>query len=121
MLRYFLCFLFPFLVFELLFDRRLIWVFLILNQQLSNWRKQSLNICLCFYFCPTFALIISERNCLLTGNCDYSRMICNDAMCKSIAIFNLIEKAVYHIPMKSLVLTTHIVSMTLSMSIGLSV
>ena len=65
-----------------------------------------MNICLCFCFCPTFALNLSERIVLWTGNSGYSRLICNDALCKSIAIFHLIEKAVFHMPLKALLLTT---------------
>ena len=52
MLRYFLCFLFPVLAFWVAFFRDLLAVFFILNHHLSNWRRQSLNLCLCCCFLP---------------------------------------------------------------------
>ena len=47
-------------------------------------------------------------------------LLFNDALCKSIAIFHLIDNAVCHIPLKSLVLTTHIVSMAWRVTINFS-
>ena len=48
-------------------------------------------------------------------------MLCNYALCKSIAIFHLIEKVVFHMPLKALLITTHTVSMAWRVSISFSV
>ena len=120
MLRYYLWFPFSVLDFWRTLKRPLSWVFF-LSQNIINWRRQYLNLCLCWSFCFTFALNLPEINSLLIGNSGYSRLICNDAMCKNIASFHLIDKAVFHMTLKALVLTTHTVSMKWRVSISLSV
>ena len=60
---------------------------------------------------PIFALNVSERNCLWPSNSGYLRLLCNDELCKSIANFHFIDKAVCRMNLKALVLTTHTVSM----------
>ena len=113
MQRYFLCFIFPVLAFWMTFSKDLLavfFVFSILGHHFINWRRQSMNMCLCCCFWPTFALDLSEINCLWNGSSGYSRMLWNDALCKSIASFYLIDKQVFHMPLKALVLTTHAVS-----------
>ena len=67
------------------------------------------------------ALNLSERNCLWTSNSGYSSLLWNDALCKSIANFHFIDKSIFHMPLKALVLITHTVSMVWSVSISLSV
>ena len=107
-----------------IFQRPLCWVFLFylfISHHFINWREK-IWICTCAaVFFPTFALNISERNYLWTGKSGYSRLLCNDALYKSISIFHLIEKSVYHMPLKALVLTTHTLLMAWMVSISLSV
>ena len=93
----------------------------ILNCHSRNWRRQHLNLCLCCWFCPIFAPNMLERKCLRTNNCCYSRLICIDALCKSISIIHFIEKAVFHMPLKSLVLNTYAVIMAWRVSLSFSV
>ena len=93
---------------------------IILSQHFIKWRRKHLNLCLYCCFCPTFALNLSERNCLSIGNSVYSRLIWNDTQCKSIVIFRLIEKSVLHMPLKALVIITHTVSMAWRVSTSFS-
>ena len=46
-----------------------------------------------------------------TGNSGYLRLLCNYVLCKSIVIFHFIDKTVFLMPLKAVVLTTHTVSM----------
>ena len=108
MLCFFLCFLFPVFAFWMTFFRNLLAVFFfIVSNQSIDLRRQSLNLCMCCYFCPTFALNLSERNYLLTGKSGSLRLFFNDALCNITAIFHLIDKSFFYMPLKLLVLTTH--------------
>ena len=98
--------------------RDLLGFFSIFSHHLINRRRQFLTLCLCCCFCPTFMLNLPERKCLWTNNSGYSRLICNDDLCKSIAIFHFIDKSVCHMPLKALVLTTHTVNMEWRVSIS---
>ena len=66
-----------------------------------------MNMFLCCCFCSTFALNLPEKNVLWTNSSGYLRLLCHDALCKSIAMFHLIDKAVCHMALKALILTTH--------------
>ena len=110
-------------MFYFVFQRPLSWVFCFfnLNHQFSNWRRQYLNLCLCCFFCLTSALNLWERNVCWPGNCGYSRLFSNDALCKSIVVFHFIDKSVCHICLKSLVFTTCTVNILWRVSISFDV
>ena len=106
-----------------IFHRPLSWFFIcfsLLGTTLSTGGKISEYVPVLLFF-PTFALNRSERNYLWTGNSGYSRLIWNDPLYKIISISHLIDKAVYHMPLKSLVLTTHTLLMAWMVSISFSV
>ena len=84
----------------------------------SSTGGDNLWICSCASVFALCLRLIFRKYFLWTGNSGYSRLICNDALCKSIAIFHLIDKSFCHMTLKSLVLTTHTVSMVWRVSIS---